>query len=175
METRYRANECNYFLENIQYHLAYQLQKYIAKDETELQKSYQGIARIRKLGKWIIIKYSQELFTTLMKSIFSHSAVIDYTIQNDSLDNNTIGKVRRIMTMSTRLETVQMVEFILAGDTEDTSKWIYTDSAEYNQKNNEKYKKMCELVYDFNLEHFEELNDNEIWNHPLFQYGYHSL
>lgn len=140
---------------------------YIAKDEAEQESSLQGIARISKLGKWSTCKYSQELFSSLMKSTFSHSAVIDYTIGS--------GKVRRIMTMSTRLETVQMVEFILADDSGDTTKWIYTNSAEYNNTKNENNKKMCELVYDFNLEHFEETDDFEIWNHPLFQYGKHII
>jgi len=30
-------------------------------------------------------------------------------------------------------------------------------------------------VYDFMIEHFEEIDDNDIWEHELFRKGKHSI
>ena len=153
---------------------------YIAKDNNEYLESLKSISRITKLGSWTLPKYSTELFNTKMTSTFSYSCIVDYTITTNTNNGVDNGKIRNIYTMSKRLETVQMVQFIQT-DIDGTKEWAYTDGHQINILKEEKpeiyekYQKLSETVYKFNLEHFEEIDDHELWTHPLFQHGNHSL
>jgi hypothetical protein len=81
--------------------------------------------------------------------------------------------------MSSRLKTVQMVEFILETDVNsNTKKWVYFDITKSNPQNLDinKYRLACNTIYDFYIEKdFEEIDDEQMWEHKLFQTGLHIL
>lgn len=157
----------------------------IASNEEEYKESVKELQRVEQIGRWTIPQYSLEKFINEMATIFSHSCKIDYTIANIATPNANTIICRRIYTLSRRLGTMQVVEFIL-----EEGKWIYINWNElYMQKQKqekqnkqqskqqiyEKYKPHLDLIMKFNLEYFEELDDKEIWEHPLYQCGTHTI
>jgi hypothetical protein len=83
-----------------------------ATSQAEIDEYMKDALHIMKLGLWTISKYSKDKFESEISKLFSHSCKINYKIKcSDLLDE--IIHIRRIYTMSSRLNTVQMVEFIL--------------------------------------------------------------
>ena len=190
-----------------------------ASDHEEIDTYMKDAVDITKLGLWMVFKASRESFERENTRLFNHSCKVNYQIKYNELDE--IITIRRIYTMSSRLKTVQMVEFILEKDESNTAgeKWMYFDMYKLNLfksvrtqiqdkmqdllasdtnffiiKNAQKTTKMdkhtinlynlilnkyilaINAIYDFYIEKdFEEIDDDEMWEHELFQTGLHKI
>jgi len=149
----------------------------IASNQAEIDAYMRDAVKIRKIGLWTICKYSKNWFETEMTKLFNHSCKIIYQIKNFELDE--IITIRRIYTMSSRLSTIQMVEFLLEIDeNSNTKRWIYFDITKSKSHNLilNKYKLACKTIYDFYIQKdFENIDDEQMWEHELFQPGLHML
>ena len=189
-----------------------------ASSRTEIDEYMKDAADIMTLGLWTVSKESKDGFEREKTRLFNHSCKVNYQIKCSDLDE--IIHIRRIYTMSSRLKTVQMVEFILETDENtNTKRWMYFDMYKLNLfksvrtqiqdkmqdflasdtnffiiKNAQKTTKMdkhlinlynlilnkyilaINKIYDFYIEKdFEEIDDDEMWEHELFQSGLHKL
>lgn len=82
-----------------------------ASSQEEIDEYLKNAVKIQKLGLWTVYKYSRNSFEFELSRLFRHTCKIDYKIKDNTFDE--LINIRRIYTMSSRLETVQMVEFIL--------------------------------------------------------------
>ena len=148
-----------------------------AADQEEIDTYMKNAKHIMKLRLWTVCKYSRDTFETEMTKLFNHSCKINYQIKH--LELGDIITVRRIYTMSLKLSTVQMVEFILETDENSNIKrWIYFDITKPTRTNPilNKYRLACKTIYDFYIQKdFEEIDDEQMWEHELFQPGFHML
>lgn len=200
----------------------------IASSRAEVDEYLKDAVRVQNLGLWTTYKYSNKSFQNAMSKLFNHSCKIDYKINvvNNDTHIDEIIYIRRIYTMSSRLGTVQMVEFIHVPDDESNnvrnvniSGWMYFDIHYVNlyttmkdlvadkiadvlanklekitiSKNImraflyartinlynlilNKYMPAIKKIYDFYIEQeFEEIDDKQMWEHPLFQTGIHLI
>lgn len=150
--------------------------------------------KISNLALWTVSKEDELTFEKQMSQLFIHALKVDYKVQN-------FMDIRRIYTMSRKIKTVQMVEFILLDQ-----KWYYFDYYKLRAFINVKdqiqaasalyikdkkmffskeevclyliisntYADAIDEIYDFYLQDdFED--DNSMWDHELFQPGLHFL
>lgn len=154
--------------------------------QEEIYTQMKDATHRRKLGLWTVYKYSSETFNSEISKLFNHTCKIDYRVNIGTPGYDDIVTIRRIYTMSPKLNTVQMVEFILEpienknneneNDIENTvcKKWRmkYFDCTKTTQP----YILAIKKIYDFYIEKdFEEIDDNAMWEHELFQPGLHIL
>lgn len=148
-----------------------------ASDQAEIDTYMKDAKYVMKLGLWTVFKFSRDYFESEMTRLFNHSCKIIYQIKNHH--TSEIITILRIYTMSSRLNTVQMVEFILETDeNSNTNRWIYFDITKSNRNTLilNKYRLACNTIYDFYIEKdFEEIDDEQMWEHELFQTGLHTL
>jgi len=149
----------------------------IASNQVEIDAYMKDAVKIMNLGLWTVCKYSKDIFESEMTRLFNHSCKIIYQIKHPH--TGEIITIRRIYTMSSRLSTVQIVEFILETDeNSNTNRWIYFDITKSNRNTLilNKYRLACNTIYDFYIEKdFEEIDDEQMWEHELFQPGLHML
>lgn len=148
-----------------------------ASNQAEADTYMKDAKHIIKLGLWTVFKFSRDYFESEMTRLFNHSCKINYQIKYHH--TGEIITIRRIYTMSSRLNTVQMMEFILETDeNSNTKRWVYFDITKSNRNTLilNKYKLACNTIYDFYIEKdFEEIDDEQMWEHELFQTGLHIL
>ncbi len=151
----------------------------IASNQAEMDEYMKDAVKIMQLGIWTNVKWAKDKFESEKSKLFSHSCKINYQIKCSDADE--IIHIRRIYTMSSRLNTVQMIEFILETDETNNNikRWKYFDITKSNLQSinvNKKYILACKKIYDFYIEKdFEEIDDEQMWEHQLFQTGLHLI
>lgn len=115
----------------------------------------------------MIPSINEKNFTHQMNELCNHYLKIEYEIKKTEkyTDKETVIIIRSYHTMIEKLETVQCIDFV-----NDESHYIDINNINSNQS---EYKPYLMAVYDFMIEHFEEIDNNDIWEHELFRKGKH--
>lgn len=146
------------------------------KNREEYNEKTKDYKLVHKINNWTMLPgINEKNFTQKMDELFNHYLKIEYEIKktekntvkeaDSETDKETVIIIRRYYTMIERLETVQCIDFV-----NNESHFIDITNIKPNQL---EYKPYLLEVYNFMAEHFEEISDNDIWEHELFSKGKH--